>query len=263
MKANITTMDGSTSGKVTLPGTFNEPFRPDLIRKAFSADRANMRQPYGPSKGAGMRHAVSTWGKGRGASRVQRLRQGRTAAESPNNVGGRRAHPPVVEKRWDEKINKKEYRKALRSAISATGQKDIVSTRGHKYNEDVSFPIILEKDFENLHKIVEDEDERVSYTKRVRQTFETIGLGDDLTRAKNGKHIRAGRGKLRGRRYRVPKSILVVLSEFNGMEKAIGNLPGVDVTIPEKLTMDMLAPGGDPGRLTVYTEQSIKKLEGF
>ncbi|MCK4613955.1 MAG: 50S ribosomal protein L4, partial [Thermoplasmata archaeon] len=86
---------------------------------------------------------------------------------------------------------------------------------------------------------------------------------DDIVRAKEGKHIRAGRGKLRGRKYRVPRSILVVLSEFNGMEKAVNNLAGVEVTTPEGLTVEKLAPGGDPGRLTVFTEKAIKKLEGL
>ena len=104
MEAPVRNLDGEKTGTLTLPSIFNEPFRPDLIRKAFSVEMANKRQPYGPSKGAGMRHAVSTWGKGRGTARVQRLTSGRTAAESPNNVGGRRAHPPKVEKNWKEKI---------------------------------------------------------------------------------------------------------------------------------------------------------------
>ena len=55
-----------------------------------------------------MRHSVSTWGKGRGVARVQRIAAGRKATESPNNVSGRRAHPPVPEKIWDMKVNQKE-----------------------------------------------------------------------------------------------------------------------------------------------------------
>ena len=263
MEADVLTLDGEASRTITLPAAFDEPFRSDLIRKAFSVERANRRQPYGPSKGAGMRHAVSTWGKGRGVARVQRLKQGRTAAESPNNVGGRRAHPPTVERDWSEKINKKEYRKALRSALSATTMSEVVRKRGHRYDKDVKLPVVLEEKFERLHEIIDEGDEDISYTKKVRETFEGIGLGDDLVRAKEGRHIRAGRGKLRGRKYRVPRSILVVLSEFNGMEKAVNNLAGVEVTTPEGLTVEKLAPGGDPGRLTVFTEKAIKKLEGL
>lgn len=263
MKTKIMTLEGESSGSITLPDIFNEPFRPDLIRKAFSVEMANKRQPYGPSKGAGMRHAVSTWGKGRGVSRVQRLTQGRTAAESPNNVGGRRAHPPVVEKDWTEKINKKEYRKAIRSAVSATSMPEIVRKRGHRFRDGIDLPLVIEKDFERLHQIIDQEGDDISYTRRVRETLENLGLGDDLVRAKEGRHIRAGRGKLRGRKYRVPRSILVVLSEFNGMEKAINNLAGVEVVTPEKFTIEKLAPGGDPGRLTIFTENAIRKLEGM
>ena len=261
MKTKIMKMDGKRSKSITLPAIFDEPFRPDLIRKAFTVEMANKRQPYGPSKGAGMRHAVSTWGKGRGVSRVQRLTQGRTAAESPNNVGGRRAHPPVVEKVWSEKINKKEYRKAIRSAVSATTMSDVVRKRGHRFEDGIDLPLIIEKDFEHLHELIDKEGEDISYTRKVKETLENIGLGGDLVRAKEGRHIRAGRGKFRGRKYRVPRSILVVLSEFNGMEKAINNLAGVEVATPEKLTIEKLAPGGDPGRLTIFTEEAVKKME--
>jgi large subunit ribosomal protein L4e len=263
MEATIRTITGEKSGSITLPRTFEEPYRPDLIRKAFSVERANKRQPYGPSKNAGMRHSVSTWGKGRGVSRVQRLKQGRAAAESPNNVGGRRCHPPVVEKDWSEKINKKEFRKAIRSAVSATILTDVVRKRGHRFEESIDLPLVIEGKFESLHQIIDESGEDISYTKKVKQTFESLGVGADLIRAKEGRHIRAGRGKLRGRKYRVPRSLLVVLSEFNGMEKAIKNLAGVEVTTTDTLTVEKLAPGGDPGRLTIYTEQAIRKLEGM
>ncbi len=263
MKSTIKTLDGGNSGNITLPSIFEEPFRPDLIRKAFSVEMANKRQPYGPSKRGGMRHSVSTWGKGRGVSRVQRLKQGRTAAESPNNVGGRRAHPPVVEKVWTEKINKKEYRKAIRSAIAATTLSDVVRKRGHRFDDGLELPLIIEENFERLHEIIDKEGEDISYTRKVKETLENLGVGDDLVRAKEGKHIRAGRGKLRGRKYRVPRSLLVVLSEFNGMEKAINNLAGVEVVTPENLTIEKLAPGGDPGRLTIFTEKAVGKLEGM
>lgn len=263
METTIRTITGEKAGSVTLPAAFSEPFRPDIIRKAFSAERANLRQPYGPSRGAGMRHSVATWGKGRGTSRVQRLKQGRTGAESPNNVGGRRAHPPRVEKDWSEKINRKESRKAIRSALGATALPEVVRKRGHRFRDGLDLPLVIEAKFEQLHRLIDESGEDVSYTRRVKETFEKLGVGDDLVRAKDGRHIRAGRGKLRGRKYRVPRSILVVLSEFNGMERAISNLAGVEVTTPERLTIGTLAPGGDPGRLTIFTEQAIRKMEGI
>ena len=39
------------------------------------------------------------------------------------------------------------------------------------------------------------------------------------------------------------------------------NIPGADVTTPARLNVELLAPGGDPGRLTIFTEAALKELE--
>jgi large subunit ribosomal protein L4e len=86
-------------------------------------------------------------------------------------------------------------------------------------------------------------------------------LSEDIDRSTNGKGIRAGKGKRRGRKYRTPRSILVVLSENNGSENAFRNLSGVDVTTSKDLNTELLAPGGDPGRLVVFSEAAVSALE--
>ena len=91
--------------------------------------------------------------------------------------------------------------------------------------------------------------------------MESIGLGDDLVRAKNGRNIRAGKGKMRGRRRRTPKSILLVVAQRDGLAKAARNIPGVDVAVAKDLCAEDLAPGGDAGRLTVWTKSAIEALE--
>jgi hypothetical protein len=45
-------------------------------------------------------------------------------------------------------------------------------------------------------------------SKEVVEVLETIGVADDITRAESGRSIRAGRGTMRGRKYRTPRSIL-------------------------------------------------------
>ena len=90
--------------------------------------------------------------------------------------------------------------------------------------------------------------------------MEGIGLGEDLTRAKSGKTIRAGKGTMRGRKTRTPKSILLVVSNRDGLHKAASNVPGVDVVVAKDLCAEDLAPGGDPGRLTVWTKQAIEAM---
>ena len=265
-QVNVYGLDGKVKGGVDLPEVFNTQFRPDIIRKAVNSAQANRRQAYGPGKMAGMRHAVAQLGKGRGAARVQRLTSGGAAAESPPNVGGRRAHPPKPEKNWTEKINKKERTMALNSAIAATGKYDMVKARGHKVTEDMTIPLIVSDDFEVLFdKITKDYDKqnkRPAYTKETVEVLLALGLENEMTRAKDGVHQRAGRGKMRGRRLKKPKSVLFVVDDMDKARKCVGNLPGVDVITPAKLNVELLAPGGDPGRLTVYTEKALATLGG-
>ncbi len=110
--------------------------------------------------GAGIRHSVSTWGKGRGVARVQRLAQGAKGAESPNNVGGRRAHPPRVEKIWTMKVNQKEKTLAKLSALAATADEEKVRARGHRFNEGLTLPVVVEDRLEDVKSTSEVLDHR-------------------------------------------------------------------------------------------------------
>ena len=90
--------------------------------------------------------------------------------------------------------------------------------------------------------------------------MEAIGVGDDLSRAKNGRSIRAGKGKMRGRRRKTPKSVLLVVSDKSTLGRAARNVPGVDVVAVKDLSAEHLAPGGDVGRLTVYTKEAVEEM---
>jgi len=251
VKVNVYGLDGKSSEKVDLPEIFNTPFRPDLIRKSFNALHSNKRQPYGAYPEAGKRHATASVGKGRGQSRVPRLTQGRRAALAPCVVGGRRAHPPKSERNWNEKINKKEKKIAKDSAIAATANIETVKKRGHKFDEKITLPIIIDNKFEDIKK-----------TKDVIKALMDIGIYDDVERSVNGKHIRAGRGKTRGRKYKTPKSLLIVASKDN-IKKSSKNLSGVDIIKPEEINIEYLAPGGDAGRLTVFTKSALESIGGI
>ena len=258
MEVPIYSIKGKASKKsAQLPDAFSEPVRLDLIRKAVRASRANRRQPYGASKGAGFRHSVSWPGKGRGMARTPRKNGGGgRGAEAPNTIGGRRAHPPKAEKDWSFKINSKENKKAFKSALAATSQESYVSARGHEIPEKATLPYVVEDKIENIASDHEGE----SITKRAMALLDSLGLGEDVDRSYDGKGIRAGKGKRRGRKYRTPKSVLVVLSENNGSEKAFRNLSGVDVTTAKDLNTELLAPGGDPGRLVVFSKSAVSAL---
>jgi large subunit ribosomal protein L4e len=248
MKVNIYGMDGTVKEKIDLPKIFETPYRPDIIKKSFEVIRSNQRQPYGSDPLAGTRHAVASVGKGRGMSRVPRLTQGQTAGLVPNVVGGRRAHPPKVERDWKEKMNKKENQIARNSALAATADKEVVIKRGHRFDEKITLPIIIDDDFEKIKK-----------TKEVIEVLQKIGIYSDVLRSSNGKHVRAGKGKMRGRRYRIPKSLLIVSSK-GIVEKSSNNLSGVDITKPHQLNIEHLAPGGIAGRLTIFTKSALTQL---
>lgn len=267
IKVPVLSVEGKERRTVSLPKVFDEPVRTDLIARAVQASRANRRQPYGaPKEGvwAGRRHSTEWWGKGRGASRVQRLKDGQDAATSPNNVGGARAHPPRVVQVRGEKINMKERRKARRSALAAVADSKLVSARGHRWDNGFKLPIVLEADFETIFERAladrEEHDEK-GPTQVLLDVLHNVGLDDDLARARDGVHQRAGRGKMRGRRWKGPRSILIVASNAPKLVHAARNLPGVDVVSPKTMSTESLAPGGSPGRLTVFTESALAELK--
>ena len=252
---NVYAVNGGVAGTVEVPAAFTTPYRPDIIKKAVLAAAANGRQPYGPGARSGMRHAVSFRGKGTGSARNQRIHGLGKAGESPNNVSGRRAHPPVPERIWAQKINKKEAKIARASALAATGCADCVKARGHQFDDSVSFPIV-----------VEDALNEVKATSEVIEILEKIGVGYDLDRAKDGRKIRAGRGTMRNRKYRTPVSVLIVVAddERNApIFKSAANIPGVTVEEVKTINTSILAPGGDAGRLTVYTKAAIDAIGGW
>jgi len=235
---------------------FMDEYRPDLIRRAVLAMQSNRRQPKCPTPLSGRKTSAESWGTGRGMARVPRIKTGSRAARAPQTVGGRRAHPPKTDKILKLKINKKEKRKAVGSAIAATIDQNRVRSRGHRFSEEVGLPIVVEDTFTSLEKTTE-----------VEAFLKCIGVWDDILRAKARK-VRAGRGTTRGRRYKSRKSILIVIPEEGEEEtaeankikfkfKGAENLPGVDVSYVDKLNAELLAPGTHPGRLTIWSESSL------
>ena len=246
---DVYSVKGEKQKELALPEVFSAAVRGDLIKKDVLAIRAGRRQPYGPSRRSGMRHSVEWWGKGRGVSRVTRLKGQARGAQSPCTVGGRPCNPPRPERVWEKKMNHKERLRARDSALGATTEKALVTARGHRFKEGLTLPLVLEDGFE-----------KVDGTQDVIEVLQKVGVYEDVMRAWNGKHQRPGVGKLRGRRFRCPKSLLIVVARKDGIEKGARNLAGVDIVTPGQLNTELLAPGGSPGRLTVFTESAIEEL---
>lgn len=246
----IYSLDGSIKGEISLPSIFFEEVRPDLIRRAVISSITARIQPKGRDPMAGKRTTAESLGVGLDLARVPRIKGGLRAAFVPNVVGGRLAFPPKVEKIIHERINKKERRIALKSAIAATGIKELVIKRGHKIKDGISLPVVVSDEIKNLKK-----------AKEFRDFLSKLSLLEEIDRAKNNIKERSGKGKYRGRRWKKAKSILLVTDEINPpVRLAARNFPGVDYASVNLLNVELLAPGGVPGRLTIWTESAIKKL---
>lgn len=254
MKANVYSLEGKKVGEVELPKVFEEEVRPDLIKRAVIAAQSHRYQAHGVDVMAGKRTSAYSFGPGHGLSRSPRVKghghptAGRVAFV-PIAVGGRQTFPPLVEKRIREKINLKERKKAVASALAATAKKELVEARGHAIEKVLEIPLIVSNDFEALKT-----------AKEVREAFAKLGVWEDVIRAKLRKE-RAGIGKLRGRRFKRKKSVLIVVGEDKGIMRAAGNHPGVDVALAKSVGVEHLAPGTHYGRLTIYTQAALQKLE--
>ena len=118
---------------------------------------------------------------------------------------GRRAHGPMVQKEWGQKLNTKEANAARDSAIAATADSEMVAARGHRFSDNVRFPVVLGSYSEDGEDFDIESLPLEKATKKFIAMMESIGLGDDLIRANDGRNIRAGKGKMRGRRRRTPR----------------------------------------------------------
>lgn len=261
MKADILTIDGKRIKEIELPSVFSSKIREDIMKKVAEVEK-NM-QPYSPNFMAGrkysasgrVRHIRHKWrtAYGRGISRVPRKIMWRRGtqffwigAEVSGTRGGRRAHGPKVEKFYrNKKINKKEYSLAINSAFASTISKDYLKQR-YKLLKDkkinIEMPIIIESSSLKLK------------TKEFFSGIEKM-LGDCYNVAVKNKKIRAGKGKLRGRKYK----------ENAGMLLVIGNNENAKYNKIEIKRINDIEVGDfwPLGRLTVYTENAIEDIKNL
>ncbi len=247
-RVHVLSLSGKAGETVALPLAFSVSVRPDLIRRAVVALQSRRRHPHGTSPTAGVRHSVEWSGKGKGVARTPRLMNSMRGAQAPNTVGGRPAHPPKVATLWAKKVNARERRLAFAAALAATRDLRLVRARGHRLESELHLPLV-----------VEDPIEEVASAAEAQRFLGRLQLLDDIVRARDGTHVRAGRGKRRGRLRREPRSLLVVTS---APQKALGfrNFAGVDVVSIQRLNTEDLAPGGAPGRLTIFSRAAVDAL---
>ncbi|MBI3190563.1 50S ribosomal protein L4 [archaeon] len=257
MKTHVYGLDGKSAGEIELPALFSANVRADVIKRAVLAQQSARRQPYGSDPLAGKRTSAHYHGSrhyrftmmNKEMSRIPRI-HGKvgymvwTARFAPHAVKGRRAHPPKAEKIWLQKVNVKERQLAILSALAASADIKLVSMK-HKVERS---PIIIVNDFENTKK-----------TKDVVSVLSKI-MNKELKRC-NTRKVRAGKGKLRGRKYEKKRGPLVITSKNCSLLKAARNISGVDAVSVNNLNAELLAPGAHPGRAVVTTKAALKEME--
>lgn len=272
INANVYDWECKVIRTIELPEHFQEEVRVDIIRKVTYSYWSNRRQPYGSYKFAGMEASAWTSKRRRtyrtsygfGISRVPRsIFSGHWgyyflwyARIVPNAVKGRRAHPPKPEKIWRVKVNKKEKKKAIRSAIAASIKEEMIKNRYPKLFKYIK-PVI---DKYKLPLIISDL-EKVKKTRELKDILYSFGLKETLEYIKEFRRNRAGSGKRRGRRLERHRGILVVVSsDFNNYKL---KLEGVEVEKVDRLDIDKLAPGGEPGRFIIWSDKAIEELNNL
>ena len=151
-----------------------------------------------------------------------------------------------IEKIIEERINRKEYIKAISSAIAGSSKTESIEKR-HPLGKKFSYPLVLENNLENISK-----------TKELLNIIKKLGLSSDIERSHKPK-LRKGLSRSSNKR-RFRKSILIVAKNSLKLEKAGRNIPGVDVCAISSLTVNKLAPGGIP-RLAIWSKGAVESVE--
>ncbi len=257
MKAQLYDIKGNKKKEIDLPEIFSTRIREDIVLKTYEALKFADISPYTPYKEAGKRHSASgtishrrhEWKGhyGRGIARIPRKTMSRRGtqffwigAEVASTRGGRRAHPPKLNRRV-RKINEKEYSLALNSAFASTANEHYIKRRYSTLDKlNHKFPIILESQSKIKAKDI------ITFLKTI--------LGDKLNLALKIKSIRAGKGKQRGRKYKSNAGILLIKSSSEELK-----MKGLDIKSLNEIKISDLYP---LGRLTIYTEKALEELGG-
>lgn len=91
-----------------------------------------------------------------------------------------------------------------------------------------------------------------------------LGAGPDLEKVKMSRKLRAGKGKMRGRRHRQRRGPLIIYDPMHdGVElvKGCRNIPGLETCSVHALNLLQLAPGGHLGRFIIWTSSAFAALD--
>merc|ERR1719188_853057 len=134
---------------VPMPGVFSVPIRNDLVHFVHSNLAKNRRQGHAVYWLAGQEHSAESWGTGRAVARIPRISGSGTHRSGQATFGnmcrkGRMAHPLQTWRRWHRKVNLRQRRNAVASALAASACAPLVLARGHRVMGVNQLPLILD-----------------------------------------------------------------------------------------------------------------------
>jgi len=161
--------------------------------------------------------------------------------------------PTKTWRKWHRKISVNERRFAVASALAASALPALVQARGHKIDQVPEVPLVVDsKSIDNIDK-----------TSKAVALLKTINAYTDVEHSKESKNVRAGKGKMRNRRYVQRKGPLVIYANKGPIIKAFRNVPGVDLVNVNHLNLLQLAPGGHLGRFVIWTKDAFQRLDAL
>ncbi|CAI4210337.1 unnamed protein product [Parascedosporium putredinis] len=253
--------DGRPSGQThVMPAVFSSPIRPDVVQKVHTGLAKNKRQPYAVSVKAGHQTSAESWGTGRAVARIPRVSGGGTHRAGQAAFGnmcrsGRMFAPTKTWRKWHIKISQGQRRYATCSALAATA----VAPPLGPWPPDLKIaevPLVVDSALVGGAALAK--------TATAVAFLNAVGAGPEISKVKNSRKIRAGKGKLRGRRFRQRRGPLVIYDpETDGRElyKGLRNIPGVETCSVTALNLLQLAPGGHLGRFVIWTSSAFKALD--
>jgi len=246
MDATVRNLDGDDADTVELPAVFETTYRPDLIGRAVRAAQANRKQDYGADEFAGLRTPAESFGSGRGWPTFHD-RRARTP-RSPGRQGTQGA--PAESREGPVRIDQHESKETGRP------QRDRCDDRRRTRRRARSRVRRRRRDSRRRRRRVRGPPQDAGSRRLPRGSRPR---GRHRTR-RRGSQRPLRSGEARGRKYKTPTSILFVTSSETGPSRAARNLAGADVTTAAEVNAEDLAPGAQPGRLTVWTESALEEV---
>ena len=163
---------------------------------------------------------------------------------------GQMSFPLKTWRKWHRKVNLRQRRHALASAIASTAIPSLVMARGHRIMNVPQLPLILDNEVSGIAK-----------TREILAVLKRFGAFEDVERVMNTRKIRPGKSKKRNKKYKMRRGpLFIVDDECKLLCRALRNVPGVTTLNVKRLNIRHLAPGGYLGRFCIFTENALKEL---